>query len=76
MHGHNLGVQTDMEGNFSLLLPSDAMSLDISYVGYESRNDESSGLVKWNLTLDPTSNKELRMSYAVKYPSKERVILE
>ena len=38
--------------------------------------DEKSGIIKWDFSIDPTSNKELYMSYAVKYPSKERVVLE
>ena len=38
--------------------------------------DEHSGIIKWDFSIDPTANKELRLSYAVKYPSKERVVLE
>ena len=38
--------------------------------------DERTGIIKWDFSIDPTSNKELHMSYAVKYPSKERVVLE
>lgn len=39
-------------------------------------HDEQSGIIKWDFSMDPTANKELRLSYAVKYPSKERVVLE
>lgn len=39
-------------------------------------HDEQSGIIKWDFSIDPTANKELRLSYAVKYPSKERVVLE
>ena len=38
--------------------------------------DERTGIIKWDFSIDPTSNKEVHMSYAVKYPSKERVVLE
>jgi uncharacterized protein (TIGR02231 family) len=38
--------------------------------------DENSGIIKWDLNIGSTSNSELLLSYAVKYPSKEKVILE
>lgn len=38
--------------------------------------DENSGIIKWDLNIGSTSNEELLLSYAVKYPSKEKVILE
>ncbi|MCF6360096.1 MAG: mucoidy inhibitor MuiA family protein [Cyclobacteriaceae bacterium] len=36
----------------------------------------STGEVRWELILDPKSQKELMLKYSVKYPKKEKVILE
>lgn len=38
--------------------------------------DEKTGRVSWEITLDPQQQKELLLQYEVKYPRKERVILE
>ena len=35
--GHTLGTQTDMNGDFSILLPQGASSLEVSYTGYTSQ---------------------------------------
>jgi len=35
--GHNYGVQTDFDGNFSILVHPDAKQLDVSFAGYHSR---------------------------------------
>lgn len=52
-------------------------AVDVTVTGLTGGiQDEPSGIIKWDFSIDPTSNKELRMSYAVKYPSKERVVLE
>ncbi|VAW26350.1 Aspartate ammonia-lyase, partial [hydrothermal vent metagenome] len=36
----------------------------------------STGEVKWELLLSPKSQKELMLKYSVKYPKKEKVVLE
>ncbi len=38
--------------------------------------NENSGIIKWDLQVDPVANKELMLGYAVKFPSKERVVLK
>ena len=38
--------------------------------------DLSTGEVKWELLLSPKSQKELMLKYSVKYPKKEKVVLE
>jgi len=38
--------------------------------------EEATGEVKWELQLPPKSQKELLLKYSVKYPKKEKVILE
>lgn len=38
--------------------------------------DESSGKVTWQLKIDPQQQKDLKLHYEVRYPKRERVILE
>ncbi len=38
--------------------------------------EESTGIVTWELTMQPQEQRELVLQYEVKYPRKERVILE
>lgn len=40
------------------------------------RLHEKSGIINWDLTLDPQKQGELLLRYEVKYPKKERVVLE
>lgn len=54
---------------------NDAITVSATQISGGTR-DENSGIIKWDLNIEPTSNKDLLMSYAVKYPSRERVILE
>lgn len=35
--GTNIGVSTDIDGNFSLILPENAKNLNVKYVGYNSQ---------------------------------------
>lgn len=42
----------------------------------EASIDKESGLVTWNLTLQPGQEKKLKLRYAVKYPKDRTVILE
>jgi uncharacterized protein (TIGR02231 family) len=35
--GSNIGTNTDLDGNFSLVLPENAKKLKVSYVGYETQ---------------------------------------
>lgn len=38
--------------------------------------DENTGKVKWELTLEPQEQKDINLQYEVKYPKREKVILE
>lgn len=38
--------------------------------------NSSTGEVSWNLTLNPNENRELIMTYSVRYPKNKRIILE
>ena len=38
--------------------------------------EEKTGKVTWEMKVDPNSQKELHLSYEVKYPKREKVILE
>ena len=40
------------------------------------RYDTTTGLVKWDLDLKPQEKKELVLTYTVKYPKNQTVILE
>jgi uncharacterized protein (TIGR02231 family) len=42
----------------------------------EGVRDEKTGKVTWELLIDPKQQKELRFEYEVKYPKREKVILE
>jgi len=53
----------------------------ISTISVEPKNvtgqlDEVTGMVKWNLEIPATSQKEVSLGYEVKYPKKEKVVLE
>ena len=41
-----------------------------------AKHDEQSGKISWELNLAPQEQKELNFQYEVKYPGRERVILE
>jgi len=36
--GHLIGVQTDLNGDFTIVVPQEASMLNVSYTGYESQN--------------------------------------
>lgn len=36
--GHLIGVQTDLNGDFTIIVPIDAALLNVSYTGYEAQN--------------------------------------
>jgi hypothetical protein len=38
--------------------------------------EDKSGIVKWNMTIEPKQQKEILLQYEVKYPKRESVILE
>ncbi|HZV71266.1 MAG TPA: mucoidy inhibitor MuiA family protein [Saprospiraceae bacterium] len=40
------------------------------------KKEESSGIIKWNLNVSPAMNRDIMLAYAVKYPSRESVMLE
>jgi len=42
----------------------------------EGKINEETGIVTWNLSLQPTQEKKVRMSYEVKYPKDRKVVLE
>jgi hypothetical protein len=42
----------------------------------EGQINKESGIVTWNLALQPSQEKKLKMSYKVKYPKDRRVVLE
>jgi uncharacterized protein (TIGR02231 family) len=42
----------------------------------EARIDKETGLVTWNLTLQPGQERKVKMGYTVKYPKDRRVVLE
>lgn len=42
----------------------------------EAQVNEATGLVTWNVPLQPGQERKLKMSYAVKYPKERRVVLE
>ncbi|HZV71269.1 MAG TPA: hypothetical protein VFG10_17060 [Saprospiraceae bacterium] len=40
------------------------------------KKEENSGIIKWNLNVSPAMNRDIMLAYAVKYPSRESVMLE
>ncbi|RYZ30573.1 MAG: mucoidy inhibitor MuiA family protein [Chitinophagaceae bacterium] len=42
----------------------------------DGKIDDETGIVTWNLVLQPTQEKKVRMSYEVKYPKDRKVVLE
>jgi TonB-linked SusC/RagA family outer membrane protein len=49
--GTSLGTVTDFDGNFSLSIPSDAQTLMISYIGYESQEVTIANQTVFNIVL-------------------------
>ncbi|AWW29144.1 hypothetical protein DN752_02730 [Echinicola strongylocentroti] len=80
--GYEIVVRNKKSQNINLTLfdqlPVAAIS-DISVSPIELSNgklDEKTGEVTWELELQPQQQRELDLSYEVKYPKKEKVLLE
>ena len=80
--GYKISIRNKKSQNIKLTLfdqiPVAAIS-DISVSPIELSNGkliEKTGEVIWELKLQPQQQKELNISYEVKYPQKEKVILE
>ena len=51
----SLGVVTDIDGNFSITVPSGVKKLQLSYIGYTTQQIELSGQTHYNVALQPSS---------------------
>lgn len=52
----SLGVVTDIDGNFSITVPSGVKKLQLSYIGYTTQQIElKSGQTHYNVALQPSS---------------------
>ncbi len=52
-----------------------AITVEITDLSKGDLNEED-GIVTWNLELDPGEQKVLKLGYEVKYPKKEKVVIE
>lgn len=50
--GTTIGVATDIDGKFSINVPADATSLDISYIGYATKQVSIAGVSTVNVVLE------------------------
>lgn len=69
--GSTLGTQTDVEGNFALTVPDNAV-LVISYVGYDTQEVSVNGQTQLSITLQQ-SNKTLEQVVVVGYGTQRKL---
>lgn len=69
--GSTLGTQTDLNGNFSLTVPDNAV-LVISYVGYDQQEVPVNGKTELSITLQP-SNRTLEQVVVVGYGTQRKL---
>jgi len=53
VRGTTIGTVTDLDGNFSLLVPEGSAELSFSFMGYITKNVRLGGNDKFEITLDP-----------------------
>ena len=67
-------VNITLQDQFPLSVRSEIEVFDREYEG--ATLDEKTGILNWNMTLNPGEIKKINFNYAVKYPKKKRLVLE
>ncbi len=67
-------VNITLADQLPLSVRSEIEVFDQKYEG--ATLDEKTGILNWNLTLNPGEIKKMNFNYAVKYPKKKRLVLE
>lgn len=69
----NQPINLVLEDQFPIAVTED---IEVKNGNYEGATlDEKSGIIKWELSINPQATKTTNFNYSVKYPSKKRVYL-